>query len=336
MTSVKPLNRACGEAVLALAFVALVATGCGSDATSETADISVPAVVAWSLEPQTILPIVPQDMKVTDGGIVWIADDVKDAVIRLDVPNNSYKMFGHDDTKPLEIMQPWRIAVSPDVGVLTFDGTSRNIDLFTLVGQYIRGFTPDFAPSYMDVTSHPISLVAATRRTAADSTQILLVLSSDLLGQRVDTLVGPDHGPESLRSLSPNPRETALAGSDTGLWIWTRAVADTVYGVAISGPTAKLVPRPADLDGVGMLFDRAMGIVWLVQPDSAGLAYAGYDVAAGGVMDEEAYIGTRTTPPEFTPQVAHEGLVIGGTPDGGATLVAAYDMQVSEPVRSEP
>ena len=62
-----------------LCIVAVALAGCGSDSTPET-DVRVPATAVWSLQPQTILPIVPHDMKVTDGGIVWIADDVKDGV----------------------------------------------------------------------------------------------------------------------------------------------------------------------------------------------------------------------------------------------------------------
>jgi len=308
---------------MAIAIVALLAAGCGSDSGPAPAPERVATTRAWANGPHAIAP---QDVKAAGPEVVWAVDDIRNVVVRIDARDSTSNMFGHGEAPPVEVVEPRRIAVAPAVGVIAYDESTGNIDLFTPGGILVRSLSPGFAPAYMTVTAQPISLVSAVQHRDTDDVRGLLVLSTDLMGDRTDTLVGPNHGPATLGVLSANPRETSLAGSETGMWIWSKAVPDTVYDVGIHAPVRKLVLRERDRAGLGVLHDLESQLLWVVHEDTAGLAYAGYDVGLEGeTLGSDTYIGTWTTPPGFTPKAASAGLLIGTEPLGNALLFSAYD-----------
>lgn len=289
----------------------------------------------------------------------WVADLGSGTILSLSPRDDRYLRIGLGDHEPVQVRLPAKLAVSPDIGLAAFDAETGSVDLFTLGGQFIRGFEPGFVPAVMSFSREPLGFTfgvaaadssaeagaagAADGAAAADSAPArrALVIRTDLRGESVDTLLSPRHGPEALRSSVARPGMTSMSPSRTGMWVWSRQAPQTVFHLSPRG-ARRLELRDADVTAEGILADPARDMLWTVRTDTTGTTYSAYDTrgvtaaeaaevaeaADGMVGAAAAFLGTRTTPENFLPREIHDGVVVGITRSLGSMLVSARDLNV--------
>ena len=322
---------------LAVALVALTVVGAcgpGSDAPVEVPDDE--AVELWSHPDTADFEIyAPIELKAVSRDVVWGLDDVANAIMRFEPAAGRFGVFGFLAGEPSQVADPIRIAVSENAGIIAYDDSSGLVDFFTFGGQHVRSFEPGFRPSILEAARRPLRLTFGVISMGADSVPNMTVIQTDFLGQSRDTLLGPRHGPESLRSVTALTGLLSATPSESGLWLLSGELPDTVFEVSALGPGRKLVLPEADLSRVGVLSDLDEQLLWVVTPRAeGGLDYEAFDLSATEVGEQvEAgprYLGARTTPGGFTGQVGVEGAVIGWNVSGSKFVPRAFDMRIEE------
>jgi hypothetical protein len=328
MSKKRPLR-----ALLALAApLGFLAWGCtGAEREPATRD---EARLDWQQPDSTTFRVFyPTDMAAIGADGMWVVDAPVGGVYWVSPPVHRYLMMGIGDRPPTQIHHPARIAMSPDVGMFTYDLETKRVDHFTFDGQFLGGFEPGFQPSLMAVVHDPVGLEYAVTTPGPDSTSTLTVIRTDLRGESPDTLLSTTRGPEPLRKASAKPDSLALASCRRGIWVWARgSVPDTVFEMSERPDARKLLLRPEDRDAVGLLCDTRLGLLWTVGADTARIRYAAYDISGRGVLRADStFLGERTTPVGFTPHVAIDGRVLGWVLVGrNDRLATAFDMRVDE------
>ncbi len=275
-------------------------------------------------------------MKVVSHDVMWLADQANRVVMRLDTSADRYEMFGLKDDPPAEVVNPARIAMRPDIGVMTYDLDSDRLELFTPGGNHLRTSRVDFKPAFMDFVDGPIGLVFAASETNDEGGVNLLIVRSNVPVTRLDTLVSAEDGPEVLRGASVNESKTALVASERGVWVWSDVRPDTLYEITGQDGERRIEILRDDWQPAGVLADKQRGIIWMVTADTSGIRYSAYDVAGEGSLTGDRYLGQRTTERGFTPQAAYDGAVLGWNHSPQAAFLAAsYDMLVDELPRRE-
>jgi len=332
------LRPRCALSAARLAAAALLLAACGDD-TDYTA-----AREYWAQPDSVIIGLgQPSDVKALTRDDAWVADLVSGVIYSISPPAGRYVGIGMADREPVEVETPAKIAVDPEFGLASFDAETQLVDLFTLEGEHIRGFEPGFVPAVMSFSRRPVGLTFGIAAGDTASGRHPVVIRTGLRGEERDTLLSPAHGPEALRAATAGPGETSMSPSVEGMWVYSRAAPDTVYDLAPNG-VRRLVVRDADRAGVGILADRALGIVWLVHAEEPGVgrAYAAYDArlaAPEGTAppaDSAAFLGVRTTPDNFRPWAVHDGVIVGvrRIPGRGLAL-SAYDLNADRLARGE-
>ncbi|MEN8145813.1 MAG: hypothetical protein ABFS14_12790 [Gemmatimonadota bacterium] len=310
---------------------ALSAGACGDKAASDAAPASLPAVELYAQEALSSLPFRPVDVKAVSHDVMWLADEANRVVMRLDTPSDRYEMFGLKDDPPVEVVNPARIAVRPDIGVMTYDLDSGRLELFTPGGNHLRTSQVNFKPSFMDFVDAPIGLVFAAAEANDEGGANLLILRSNVPVTGLDTLLSASHGPEVLRGASLNTSKTSVVASERGVWVWSDVRPDTLYEITGQAGERRLEIQSDDWQPAGVLADKQRGIVWMVTADTSGIRYSAYDVSGQGLLTGDRYLGRRTTRPGFTPQATFDGAVLGWKHSPQIPfLAAAYDMLVDE------
>jgi hypothetical protein len=259
----------------------------------------------------------PLDFDAASRNVVWAIDRFTAAVLRYNPSKGEYGIIGLQDRPPAEIVSPARLAIGQNEGIFVFDDSTGMIDLFSPGGQHIRGFDPGLRPSILEVSREPLRLTYGVRTfTGSDTVPTLSIIQSDFLGRSQDTLLSPDVGPESLRGAKAIRRNLVVTPANGGLWVFSRAMSDTVFEVSASGPARKLVLPETDSMRVGVIADLEQQILWVVSPNPpSGLDYEAFDISGegdDGIIDgESAYLGARTTPGAFSAQAAYDGTVSG-------------------------
>lgn len=286
----------------------------------------------WAQPDTLYVPVIaPTDAKSVSRSSMWVADPEFGAVFNFAPGEDRYVALGSGDREPVQIGVPAKLALSPEIGLSVFDDETKSIDLFTTGGEFIRGFEVEFVPAVMEFTSAPIGYVFAIASSEFDGPPRVVIVRTNALGGERDTLLSPDIGLAALRGAAATPGETLITSSGRGLWVWSKAVPDTIFEIAAQ--SARKIPvRTEDHDAIGLLGDPTRDMVWFahVQPDSA--SYSAYDTRAG-VTD--AFLGTRTTPGGFSPRLVHDGILMGWS-RGQRTMVAvSYDLHADEFSRQE-
>ncbi len=317
--------------VLGSLFGASACTGTDGSGGPAGFAVQAEAVLLWVEGDSASLPThLAADTKAESRTAVWIADQITGGVFRVDPSRLDYRTMGAADTPPAEIVQPLRIAFSPEFGLFVFDQVSRRVDQFTPDGTPIRSFEPELVPSRMDVVRRPIGIqFAVVEMERADSTPRLVVIRTDLRGEQPDTVLYPGaYGPETLWAATARQGHLAVDAGAAGLWVWARTAPDTVFEVTPAPEARKRVLRPQDQDPVGILVDSEREILWVVSPgDADRLRYAAYDLRSESLTGlESSFLGERTTS-GFDPVAATDGAIIGRTSSiGSIPKLAAYDM----------
>ena len=295
------------------------------------------AVEIWSHPDSVGIEIyAPMDLKAESRDVAWGLDRVADAIMRFEPAAGQFGVFGFLSSEPSQVADPIRLAVSESAGIIAYDDSSRSVDLFTFGGQHVRGFEPGFRPSILEVARRPLRLTFGIVSVSEDSVPRMTVIQTDFLGENPDTLLGPGSGPESLRTVTARRGLLSATPSESGLWLYSAEVPDTVFEVSALGPGRKLVLPESDARRVGVLSDRDEQVLWVVTPRAeGGLDYEAFDLSATEVGEQvEAaprYLGARVTPVGFAVQVAVEGAVIGWWNTRGSKVVPrAYDMRLEE------
>ncbi|MFO7588582.1 MAG: hypothetical protein R6X22_10960 [Gemmatimonadota bacterium] len=334
---VRPLSR--GDSVkrwgAVLVFVLAVGACTGPEGPSEEEfEPFAEAALLWvQADESRIQILLPLDVKAESRNAAWIVDGATRGLYRFSPPAGDYRAMGALDFPPEEIEKPARVAVSRQYGLFVYDEELRLVQLFTPDGVPVRDFAPDSPPSRLELTTRPIGLAMAGIDATADSLPRLKVVRTDLRGLSRDTLLFPgSHGPEALWEAIAIGGQVALDASAGGMWALARAVPDTAFELSGTPGDRKRVLRPEDEEAFGILADLERGILWVIRhdPETSGtLRYAAYDLELPGTATaDEAFRGERTTPPEFQPRAAVDGVVIGIRMDGGLQKLAAYDMRV--------
>jgi len=296
-------------------------------------ELQAEALQLWAEADSTPLPTSQaSDLKAESPTVVWLTDRITGGLFRLDPPRLDYRMMGAADNPPEEIVRPWRVAVSPEHGVFVFDLSTGRVDQFTPDGTPVRHFEPGFVPSRMDVVKQPIALqFAVVDSDRPDSIPRLMVIRTDLKGADPDTVLSPGtYGPEALWNATAEPGDLAIDAGSSGLWIWARVAADTVFEINAGSNGRKRLLRQQDQDPLGVLVDSERHILWIVSLDEADRRrYAAYDIQAPGLVEPvDSFLGERTTT-GFDPKVAIDGVVVGRVRSVKlGTKLAAYDMLV--------
>ncbi len=317
--------------ILVLSVAVALLTGACADQPADSAVTSAPAVELYVQEALSSLPFRPVDVKVVSHDVMWLADQANRVVMRLDTPADRYEMFGLKDDPPVEVINPARIAMRPDIGVMIYDLDSDRLELFTPGGNHLRTSRVDFKPAFMDFVDRPIGLVFAASEANDEGGVNLLIVRSNVPVTRLDTLLSADHGPEALRGASVNTSKTAVVASERGVWVWSDVRPDTLYEITGQDGERRLEIQRDDWQPAGVLADKQRGIVWMVTADTSGIRYSAYDVSGEGRLTGDRYLGRRTTELGFTPQAAFDGAVLGWKHSPQASfLPASYDMLVDE------
>jgi hypothetical protein len=123
----------------------------------------------------------------------------------------------------------------------------------------------------------------------------------------------------------------------SGLWLFAKAMSDTVFEVSGVGPSRKLVLPETDTLRAGVIADLQQQILWVVTPrPTGGLDYEGYDISDSGdgaeIIDgASAYLGARATPQYFSAKVAFDGTVSGWwRSERGVFAPRGYDMRIDD------
>lgn len=334
--SVSPVNLVRAGISLVLITQWLSSIGCTAyDGDGESGfALQAEAVELWSESDSPPLSTGRSlDMKAESRSVVWIADRFSGGVFRVDPTRGDYRLMGVGDNPPQEIVQPLRVAVSPEYGVFVFDWVTRRVDQFTPDGTPVHSFEPEFVPARMDFVQRPIGIqFTVVDRDRPDSIARLVVIRTDLRGEQRDTVLFPGlHGPESLWTAPAEPGDLALEAGSHGLWAWARVAADTVFEITLASTARKRVLRTQDQDPSGILVDSEREILWVVSHGEEGqIRYAAYDTGVPGLVGpEDSYLGERTTT-GFDPKLAKDGVVIGRiqSPTGLRSRLAAFDMLV--------
>jgi hypothetical protein len=280
--------------------MALALQGCtGQDARESMPPDGDEAVEMW-VHPETLSPAVrrPVDFKAESRDVAWGLGAGASSVLRYEPSRGESGTFGLGDDPPLEVVRPARLAVAENAGVFVFDDSTGMLDLFSPSGQHLRGFDPGLRPSILEVALRPLGLTFG----------VLTVTD--------DTIAGV--GPESLRGAAAVGGELVAAPALSGLWVFAKAMSDTVFEVSGAGSSRKLVLPETDPFRAGVLADLQQEILWIVAPrPTGGLGYEAYDISGAGddgIIDgAAAYLGFRTTPPSFLAKAAFFRVVARGT-----------------------
>ncbi|MDX1579513.1 MAG: hypothetical protein R3266_13590, partial [Gemmatimonadota bacterium] len=284
---------------------------------------------------------------------VWVADFVAAAVFSLNPSEDEYVVLGAADREPVQIEQPLRLAVSPDIGLAAYDGITESVDLFTFNGEFLRGFTPGFSPAVMAFSRFPLGYTFGIAAGDSGQDRRPVVIHTDLQGIERDTLLSAFHGPEALRPSIAERGETAMSPSNRGMWVWSKQAPERVYDLSPRG-TRTIVLRPEDREEIGLLADRERGILWVVRPGAEEVTYAAYDTRLARELDEAVegevsdaedsivadsavtFLGLRTTPRGFRPMEIHDGIVMGVRVVRGGVGMIAYDLHAERFDRPVP
>lgn len=271
----------------------------------------IEATEIWSQPEGSRNVFQPQDLEPVSRTSAWIADTGFGVLTKISRAPAENATFGQQDKEPVEVVQPLRIGVSREHGLVVYDLSRRMVDVFTEDGQLIRSFDPGVVPSVLDVTTRPIGVVYASL-LRSDSLTTLLVTGSDYRGEAVDTLLGPDVGPFLLRAIQPAPAHTSIVPSGRGFWIWYRAIPDTVYEVAHPAAGARKIVVDGYEEAVGVLSDSRRDMLWFVSNPGDGVRYDGLDVGEAGEAPYRApLVARRVTPKSFAPKGIYDGAVLG-------------------------
>ncbi len=320
--------------------LALFALACSQEADQRPAlSASDEAAVEIWAHPDTlgIDVYAPLDLKASSRTVVWGIDGVARGIMRYQPSQGESGVFGFQERPPVEVVSPARLAVAENTGVFVFDDSTGMLDLYSPGGQHLRGFDPDLRPSILEISRRPLRLTYGVRAFGEDTIPTLAVIQTNFLGQDPDTLLSPAVGPESLRQ-APAVRGSLVATpSMSGLWLFARAMSDTVFEVSGVGPSRKLVLPETDTLRVGVIGDLQQQILWVVTPrPTGGLDYEAYDISDSGdgaeIIDgATAYLGARSTPQYFSAKVAFDGTVAGWwRSERGVFAPRGYDMRIDD------
>lgn len=320
--------------------LALFALACSQEADQGAAlSASDEAAVEIWAHPDTlgIDVYAPLDLKASSRTVVWGIDGVARGIMRYQPSKGESGVFGFQERPPVEVVSPARLAIAENTGVFVFDDSTGMLDLYSPGGQHLRGFDPDLRPSILEISRHPLRLTYGVRAFGEDTIPTLAVIQTNFLGQDPDTLLSPDVGPESLRQ-EPAVRGSLVATpSMSGLWLFAKAMSDTVFEVSGVGPSRKLVLPETDTLRVGVIGDLQQQILWVVTPrPTGGLDYEAYDISYSGdgaeIIDgATAYLGARSTPHYFSAKVAFDGTVSGWwRSERGVFAPRGYDMRIDD------
>ena len=333
------LSRIPASLVFCLCALALSSQGCAERSEQESASPGgvVEAVEIWA-HPDTVgLPTyVPLDFKAESRTVVWAIDQNTRGLMRYEPSRGKSTILGFADYPPAEVVKPARLAVSGNTAVFVFDESTGMLDQYSTDGQYLRGFDPGLRPSILEVALRPLRLTYGVRARMDDTIPTLSVIQTDLLGRNPDTLLSPNTGPESIRTTPAMGGQLVSAPAISGLWVFSRAMSDTVFEVSGAGPSRKLALPETDSLRAGVLADLQQEVLWIVTPRlTGGLIYEAYDISGAGddgIMDGgQAYLGARTTPQFFSPKVAFDGSVSGWwRAQRGPYSPKGYDMRIDE------
>lgn len=279
----------------------------------------------------------PLDFKAASRNVVWAIDRIAAGVLLYEPLEGVHGAFGVQEHPPAQVVSPARLAVGENIGVFVFDDSTGMVDLYSPGGQHLRGFDPGLRPSILEVSHRPLRLTYGVRTFATDSIPTLTIVQTDFLGHNPDTLLSREAGPETLRDAPAVGGRLITAPSASGLWVFSRAVSDTVFEVSGFGPSRKLVLPEADTLRAGILADLQQEILWVaaVRP-RGGLEYEAYDISGSGSEDQiidgtRTYLGTRTTPLHFVAKAAFDGSVSGWwRGENEIFSPRGYDMRVEE------
>jgi len=323
-----------------LPALALFALACSQEA-EQGAAVSAsdePAVEIWAHPDRSGIRVsAPLDLKASSRTVVWGIDGVVGAVMRYQPSKGEYAVFGFRDRQPVEVASPVRLAVAENTGVFVFDDSTGMLDLYSPGGQHLRGFDPHMRPSILEISLRPLRLTYGVRAFGEDTIPTLTVIQTNFLGQDPDTLLSPNVGPESLRQAPAVRGNLVATPSVSGLWLFAKAISDTVFEVSSVGPSRKLVLPETFALRAGVIADLQQQILWVVTPrPTGGLDYEGYDISDSGdgaeIIDgATAYLGARSTPQYFSAKVAFDGTVSGWwRSERGVFSPRGYDMRIDD------
>ena len=307
-----------------MAVILAATAGCSDEVPTPQ---SVAAESYWA-QPDTLLVAIgaPTDSKSISRASMWVADPEAEAVYMVAPGEGRYLALGAGDMEPTQIHVPAKLAISPELGLSVYDLETQSVDMFTTGGTFIRGFDIEFIPAVMEYTSAPIGYVFAIASMDYDDTPRVVVIQTDALGGARDTLLSPDVGPAALRGASAARGETLITKSSGGLWVWSKAVPDSVYEVA--SRSARVIPvRLEDRTAVGLLSDPNRDMLWFAHVQEAGASYSAYDTRSDVASP---FLGTRTTPGGFSPRLVYDGILMGWTRGQYTLVAAAYDLKADE------
>jgi hypothetical protein len=219
---------------------------------------------------------------------------------------------------------------------VAFDDSTDTVDFYTPGGQHIRGFEPGFRPAVLEVARDPLRLTFGMTVADEDSIPRLMVIQTDFLGENPDTLLGPGVGPETVRGMTARGGTMMISPSESGLWVFSREVPDTVFEVTSVSPGRRFVLPENDTRRVGVIVDLEEQVLWVVTPrPDGGLDYEAFDLAGtepGEFIDAAPrYLGARKTPSGYVGKVAVDGAMIGWWNARTSLVVPrAYDMRIAE------
>lgn len=320
--------------------LALFALGCGQQA-EQGAALSAndeAAVEIWA-HPDTFGFDVytPLDFKASSRTVVWGIDRGARAVMRYQPSKGEFGVFGFLEHAPDEVVSPARLAIAENTGIFVFDDSLGMLDLYSPGGQHLRAFDPELRPSILEISHRPLRLTYGVRTLGEDANPTLTVIQTNFMGQNPDTLLSADVGPESLRHASAVRGRLVATPSMSGLWLFAKAMSDTVFEVSGVGPSRKLVLPETDIVRAGVIADLQQQILWVVTPRlTGGLDYEGYDISDSGDRAEiidgtTTYIGARSTPLNFSAQVAFDGTLSGWwRSEIGVFTPRGYDMRIDD------
>jgi len=312
-----------------MALFSAALAGCGDSASQASTE----AEIYWRQPDTTFVPILGStDAKSMSRASMWVADPLAKAVFMLSPAEGSYASLGVEDREPIQINVPAKLAVSRELGLAVYDLETKSVNLFMPGGTFIRGFEVEFTPAVMEISTAPIGYTFAIASTDFEGPARVVIIRTDALGTNRDTLLSPVVGPQALRGADATPGQTLIAPSDQGMWVWSKAVPDTVFEVAPR--SARVIPvRVEDHDAIALLSDPASQMLWFTHGDSTNGSYSAYDTRQGV---DAGFLGVRTTTGQFSPRIVHDGIVMGWYRGlQGRPAAIAYDLNVTRFERQE-